>query len=67
MRERDRKRINLSLARFSWGTYNVYLKSNHVTSGIENYDEVTRLYLGIPFDRTGLPRAARAAGADRGR
>jgi hypothetical protein len=58
MRERDRRRINLSLARFSWGTYNAYLKSNHVASGIENYNEVTRLYLGIPLDAHGLPVAA---------
>jgi hypothetical protein len=59
IRERDRRRINLSLARVSWGTYNVYLKSNHVASGIENYNEVTRLYLGIPLDSHGLPLAAR--------
>jgi hypothetical protein len=65
MRDRDRRRINLSLARVSWGTYNAYLKSNHVTSGIANYDEVTRLYLGIRFDRSGLPIALGADGSTR--
>ena len=55
MRERNRRHINVSLANFSWRTYNAYLKSNHVASGVENYDEVTRLYLGIPRDASGLP------------
>ncbi len=55
MRTRDQRRINISLARFSWHTYNVYLKSNHIASGIANYDEVTRLYLGIARDGAGLP------------
>lgn len=67
MRARDKRHINVSLARLSWGTYNAYLKSNHVTAGIENYDEVTRLYLGIPFDATGLPVAARRRDVDRAR
>ena len=55
MRERNRRHINLSLANLSWRTYNAYLKSNHVASGLQNYDEVTRLYLGIPRDAAGLP------------
>jgi hypothetical protein len=63
MRERDRRRVNVSLARWSWGTYNVYLKSNHIRSGVANYNEVTRLYLGIPLDGNMLPVAARAARA----
>lgn len=63
IRKRDQQRINLSLARFSWGTYNAYLKSNHVASGIQNYNEVTRLYLGIPMDSHGLP-VARSGSAD---
>ncbi|HUA10055.1 MAG TPA: DUF3810 family protein [Candidatus Acidoferrales bacterium] len=62
MRERDRRRINVSLATFSWHTYNAYLKSNHVASGVQNYDEVTRLYLGIERDAAGLPKA-RVGGA----
>jgi hypothetical protein len=55
MRERNRRHINLSLANLSWRTYNAYLKSNHVASGLQNYNEVTRLYLGIPRDAAGLP------------
>ncbi len=61
MRERNRRHINVSLANLSWRTYNTYLKSNHVASGLQNYDEVTRLYLGIPRDAAGLP-LARPAG-----
>jgi len=55
LRERNRRHVNISLANLSWRTYNTYLKSNHVASGIQNYDEVTRLYLGIARDREGLP------------
>lgn len=55
MRERNHRHINLSLANFSWRTYNAYLKTNHVASGVQNYDEVTRLYLGIARDGEGLP------------
>jgi hypothetical protein len=55
MQKRNRRYINLSLANLSWRTYNAYLKSNHVASGLQNYNEVTRLYLGIPRDAAGLP------------
>lgn len=58
IRERNRQHVNLSLASFSWRTYNTYLKTNHVASGVQNYDEVTRLYLGIARDRAGLPMPA---------
>ena len=57
LRERNKRRINLSLQQFTWQTYGTYLKSNHVTSGVENYDEVTRLMLAIPLDGQGLPIA----------
>ncbi|HVS45712.1 MAG TPA: DUF3810 family protein [Verrucomicrobiae bacterium] len=57
IRLRNARRLNLSLARFSWRTYNVYLKSNHVAAGVENYNEVARLLLAIPLDRQGLPIA----------
>ena len=57
LRERNRRHINLTLANFSWRTYNAYLKTNHVASGVQNYDEVTRLYLGIARDQNGLPVA----------
>jgi hypothetical protein len=63
MRERNHRHINVSLANFSWRAYNTYLKSNHVAAGLENYDEVTRLFLGTLRDAAGLPisRAAQTA------
>ncbi len=57
MRRRDARHINVMLAHWSWRTYNVYLKSNKISSGIANYDEVTRLMLGVPLDAAGLPAA----------
>jgi hypothetical protein len=57
MRKRDARHINVMLARWSWRTYNVYLKSNRISSGIANYDEVTRLMLGVPLDSSSLPIA----------
>ncbi len=53
---RNRRRVNLTIAHWSWRTYNAYLKSNRIASGIQNYNEVTRLYLGIPLDANGLPK-----------
>jgi hypothetical protein len=55
IRKRNAQTINARLATISWRTYNTYLKSNHIASGIENYNEVTRLYLGIALDRNGVP------------
>ena len=55
IRKRNARHINLTLAHWSWRTYNVYLKSNRIASGVQNYDEVTRLVLGIPRDANGLP------------
>lgn len=57
LRARDARHINVIIAHWSWRTYNAYLKSNRVASGIANYNEVTRLILGIPLDRRGLPIA----------
>lgn len=55
IRKRNAHFVNLNLSRFSWRVYNRYLKSNHVASGVQNYNEVTRLMAGIPLDRAGLP------------
>lgn len=55
MRRRDARHINVMLAHWSWRTYNAYLKSNRIAAGIANYDEVTRLMLGVPVDADGLP------------
>jgi Protein of unknown function (DUF3810) len=57
LRKRDARHINVILAHWTWRTYNVYLKSNRIASGVANYDEVTRLMLGIPLDAQGLPAA----------
>ena len=55
LRQRDARHINVLLAHWTWRTYNVYLKSNRIAAGLENYDEVTRLMLGAPRDNKGLP------------
>lgn len=57
IRKRNRRFVNLSVSRLSWRVYNSYLKSNHIASGVQNYDEVTRLMAGIPLDAQGLPAA----------
>ncbi|MGA8575066.1 MAG: DUF3810 family protein [Candidatus Cybelea sp.] len=57
LRKRDARHINVMLAHWTWRTYNVYLKSNRIASGVANYDEVTRLILGIPLDAQRLPVA----------
>ena len=57
LRKRDATHINVLLAHWTWRTYNVYLKSNRIASGIQNYNEVTRLILGVPLDGAGLPAA----------
>lgn len=56
IRTRNARHVNLALAHWSWRTYNAYLKSNRIAAGVQNYNEVTRLYLGVPLDARGLPR-----------
>jgi len=55
MQRRNAHHVNVLLARWTWRTYNAYLKSNRVSSGVANYNEVTRLILGVPLDADGLP------------
>jgi hypothetical protein len=57
VRARNSRFVNLKLSTFSWHVYNSYLKSNHVVSGVQNYNQVTRLLAGIPLDGDGLPLA----------
>jgi hypothetical protein len=57
LRMRNERHINVMLAHWSWRTYNAYLKSNRIASGVANYDEVTRLMLGVPLDAQQLPLA----------
>ncbi len=63
IRVRNAHFVNLNLSRFSWRVYNSYLKSNHIASGVQNYDEVTRLMAGIPLDAHGLPVAETTSSA----
>lgn len=62
IRRRNAHFVNLNLSRFSWRVYNGYLKTNHIASGVRNYDEVTQLMAGIPLDKQGLPVAAAPIG-----
>ena len=55
LRRRNAQRVNARLASLSWHTYNSYLKSNHIAAGVANYNEVTRLYLGVPLGPSGIP------------
>jgi Protein of unknown function (DUF3810) len=55
LRRRNERHVNVMLAHWSWRVYNAYLKSNRVRSGVANYDEVTRLMLGVPLDAQSLP------------
>ncbi|MBV9700679.1 MAG: DUF3810 family protein [Candidatus Eremiobacteraeota bacterium] len=57
LRERNARHINVLVAHWSWRTYNAYLKTNRVAAGIANYDQVTRLMLGVALDRRLLPLA----------
>ncbi|MEO6913645.1 MAG: DUF3810 family protein [Candidatus Baltobacteraceae bacterium] len=57
IRARNAGRINLALEKFQWRSYNRYLKSNHIASGVENYNQVVQLLAGIPLDADGLPIA----------
>ena len=57
IRRRNARHINVLLAHWSWRTYNAYLKSNRIAAGIQNYNEVTRLVLGVPLDAQALPVA----------
>jgi hypothetical protein len=40
----------------SWRTYDQFLKANRVESGVESYDEVVTLVVGIEVDDAGRPR-----------
>jgi hypothetical protein len=59
LRRRNARHVNVLLARWTWRTYGAYLKSNRIASGVANYNEVSRLMLGIPLDAAGLPVPSR--------
>jgi len=57
LRRRNKAHINPMLAHWTWSTYDAYLKGNRIKNGVNNYNEVTRLMLGVPLDLQGLPVA----------
>ncbi|MGH7715476.1 MAG: DUF3810 family protein, partial [Vulcanimicrobiaceae bacterium] len=46
MRRRDARHIKPLAFKIAWGTYDTYLKSQHVATGVVNYTEYVRLLLG---------------------
>jgi len=56
LRERNAHFVNVRFSQLSWHAYNNYLKTNRIAAGVRNYDEVTRLMLGVPLDSAGLPQ-----------
>lgn len=65
IRARNARHVNLTLARWSWRTYDAYLQANHVAAGIANYGEVTQLLLGIERNARGLPVSRSSDGSTR--
>ncbi|MGH7660699.1 MAG: DUF3810 family protein [Vulcanimicrobiaceae bacterium] len=61
MRRRDAERIVPVVSRLAWGTYDSYLKSQHVRTGVINYTEYVRLLFGTALGREALAHAAGAA------
>ena len=57
MRERDKLHIQPIAFKLAWTTYDKYLKSQHVRSGVVNYTEYVRLLLGTAVGRDALARA----------
>lgn len=57
IRRRDRLRINPFVSKLAWGTYDRYLKSQHVRTGLVNYSEYARLLLETDLGRSALSRA----------
>jgi hypothetical protein len=57
MRRRDRRYIRPLAFKLAWGTYDAYLKSENVHSGVVNYSEYVRLLLGTTVGREALAHA----------
>lgn len=65
MRRRDTRHIKPLAFKIAWGTYDKYLKSQHVKTGVVNYTEYVRLLLGTNAGRAALSTAlARAQNRD---
>lgn len=57
MRRRDIRHIKPLAFKFAWSTYDTYLKSQHVESGVINYTEYVGLLLGTDAGRAALSTA----------
>lgn len=57
MRQRNLRHIKPLAFKIAWGTYDKYLKSQHVETGVVNYTEYVRLLLGTDAGRTALSTA----------
>ncbi len=57
MRRRDVRHIKPLAFKIAWGTYDTYLKSQHVETGVVNYTEYVRLLLGTDAGRAALSTA----------
>lgn len=59
IRRRNERRIVPVLSRLAWGTYDSYLKSQHVRTGVVNYTEYVRLLFGTALGREALAHAVK--------
>ncbi len=57
IRRRNQRRIVPLVSRVAWKTYDSYLKSQHVRTGLVNYSEYVRLLFGTDVGREALARA----------
>lgn len=57
MRRRNERHIKPLAFKFAWNTYDKYLKSQHVETGVINYTEYVQLLLGTPAGRDALAHA----------
>jgi len=55
IRDRVRRNVNPTVAAAGWRAYDSYLKANRVENGIESYDTVVRLVLGVTFREGWIP------------
>jgi hypothetical protein len=55
MRQRNERDQVRAVSQVAWRTYDSYLKTNRVASGVRNYSEVVRLVLGIRFETDWIP------------
>jgi hypothetical protein len=57
MHDRNERHIKPIAFKFAWGTYDKYLKSQHVTTGVINYTEYIQLMLGTQAGRDAISTA----------